>query len=486
MGITHKWNGTVLTITSDSGTSSADLKGEKGDKGCRGAQGKTGFTIGADGTIDTTGFATESYVDSVIESSLEEIQTTVKQSVQTNEATADLVSLKDANDGGIINITAYGKTIQKEAPAPEAPVELLACGMVNGAKIDVVAANKNMFNLTRTNVGVPTNGITSEFLSDGSVRIYGKTEDTSTEFFDNVGYMLLGAGKYRLTGSDGKTVRLRVSYRGTSNIIGQEAGSGLEFELTEQSKISFAIRSIASSKTDTSYNTIIYPMLTALDADKTFEKHESNKMKIEAELYGVPVKASEGSNYIDEQAQHWVSDAVDVKNKKLIRRVKKIVIDGSIGNYDTNANMYMVNISSDAKTAGFDKNSALCSHYPFASYSNADMPDKSFKIHTVTSTGSTYIYIKDTRFTTTTDFRAWLTENPITVIYQLKEPQEIDLEDSKIISFDKLKTYKPMSTVSCTNYNVGLKVNYMIDIKSYIDNKFNELQAALISLGGNV
>lgn len=30
---THEWNGTVLTITSASGTSSADLKGDKGDKG---------------------------------------------------------------------------------------------------------------------------------------------------------------------------------------------------------------------------------------------------------------------------------------------------------------------------------------------------------------------------------------------------------------------------------------------------------------------
>jgi hypothetical protein len=37
--ITHEWNGTVLTITSDSGTSSADLKGAKGDTGVRGPQG---------------------------------------------------------------------------------------------------------------------------------------------------------------------------------------------------------------------------------------------------------------------------------------------------------------------------------------------------------------------------------------------------------------------------------------------------------------
>lgn len=40
MGVfSHSWNGTVLTITSDSGTSSCDLKGEKGDDGVRGAQG---------------------------------------------------------------------------------------------------------------------------------------------------------------------------------------------------------------------------------------------------------------------------------------------------------------------------------------------------------------------------------------------------------------------------------------------------------------
>lgn len=38
---THSWNGTVLTITSASGTSSADLKGDKGDTGSAGKDGKT-------------------------------------------------------------------------------------------------------------------------------------------------------------------------------------------------------------------------------------------------------------------------------------------------------------------------------------------------------------------------------------------------------------------------------------------------------------
>ena len=38
----HSWNGTILTITSESGTSSADLKGDKGDTGEKGDPGKEG------------------------------------------------------------------------------------------------------------------------------------------------------------------------------------------------------------------------------------------------------------------------------------------------------------------------------------------------------------------------------------------------------------------------------------------------------------
>ena len=46
--IQHQWNGSVLTITSDSGTSSCDLKGPKGDDGARGAQGAPGSSVAED------------------------------------------------------------------------------------------------------------------------------------------------------------------------------------------------------------------------------------------------------------------------------------------------------------------------------------------------------------------------------------------------------------------------------------------------------
>lgn len=62
-GITHSWNGTVLTITTDAGTTSVDLKG---DTGCRGPQGPHGIVYDADGNIIMEGFATEQYVHDLL------------------------------------------------------------------------------------------------------------------------------------------------------------------------------------------------------------------------------------------------------------------------------------------------------------------------------------------------------------------------------------------------------------------------------------
>lgn len=47
--ITHEWDGTRLIITSDSGTSSCDLKGTKGDMGVRGPQGAPGIALDSEG-----------------------------------------------------------------------------------------------------------------------------------------------------------------------------------------------------------------------------------------------------------------------------------------------------------------------------------------------------------------------------------------------------------------------------------------------------
>lgn len=62
--ITHEWNGTVLTITSDSGTSSMDLRGPKGDMGVRGPQGPAGD--GGGESVDLSNYYTKTEIDALL------------------------------------------------------------------------------------------------------------------------------------------------------------------------------------------------------------------------------------------------------------------------------------------------------------------------------------------------------------------------------------------------------------------------------------
>lgn len=57
---THEWNGTILTIRSASGSSSADLKGDKGDTGEKGDRGDQG-PIGLSGVYVGSGDMPDGY-----------------------------------------------------------------------------------------------------------------------------------------------------------------------------------------------------------------------------------------------------------------------------------------------------------------------------------------------------------------------------------------------------------------------------------------
>jgi hypothetical protein len=67
--IKHEWSGSILTITSDSGTSSADLKGLKGDTGPRGPQGPAGIILDEQGNVqvDLSKYYTSDEVDEKLE-----------------------------------------------------------------------------------------------------------------------------------------------------------------------------------------------------------------------------------------------------------------------------------------------------------------------------------------------------------------------------------------------------------------------------------
>ena len=121
--IRHEWTGSVLTITSDSGTSAADLKGPKGDTGPRGPQGPAGIILDEEGNVkvDLSKYYTSDEVDAKLENvDLEGYATEEYVRLQvanvkpdlTDYATKNYVSTQIAQaqlggEGGSVDLSGY-------------------------------------------------------------------------------------------------------------------------------------------------------------------------------------------------------------------------------------------------------------------------------------------------------------------------------------------------------------------------------------------
>lgn len=116
-GIYHEWNGTVLTITSDSGTSSADLKGEKGDTGARGAQ---GGCLPVECSFSVEGAAADAKaVGDAIAAMKTEVNATVQAQLDAFGATkpsyeeADTIAASHARNKNILDNWYFGNPVNQ-------------------------------------------------------------------------------------------------------------------------------------------------------------------------------------------------------------------------------------------------------------------------------------------------------------------------------------------------------------------------------------
>lgn len=82
-------------------------------------------------------------------------------------------------------------------------------------------------------------------------------------------------------------------------------------------------------------------------------------------------------------------------------------------------------------------------------------------------------------------FKAWLYDNPMTVIYPLLTPVETALTKEQLAIISAFRTSYPSTTIA-NDAGAEMEVQYVADTKNYIDNKFTALQNAVLSLGGNV
>lgn len=450
MGISHSWNGTILTITSDSGTSSADLKG---DMGIRGPQGRTGLTLTSDGVIDTSGLATESYVDTVVNNAIEGIEHPTVEVPKdyameiVNSATGEVISLTDSSNRELKGLCVYGKSVQDGTPSPDSPVDIVSC-----ENVVVTVTGKNLFD------GV---------LKSGYRESIGGSLVAAGGVYNTIDLTLPVSGTYTITFPVSTfIIRTNGSQEGSVGYIHKaqlNAGENyISFRKEDNTNwVDTDKIQVEYGENSTEYDLYKFPQALTISTTNG--------------LCGIPV--SSGGNYTDSTGQQWICDYVDFEKGVYVQRVNAVELNNFTFEYNSDTTGQALcralftlpaNVSNLSVTHG-----AMCnklSELPYA-YINGTKGSW-FGIYRagvrVAVDGATTVEEVNTRL------------GKVTIAYPLEEEITHNLTEEQLTAFRALHTNKPNTTIY-TDSTAGLKVDYVADTKLYIDNKFNELATALLA-----
>lgn len=158
-------------------------------------------------------------------------------------------------------------------------------------------------------------------------------------------------------------------------------------------------------------------------------------IQIELGNTATPYEPYTGNTYTISFGQTVYSANLDVLTGKLS-------ITHELKTIDENSNISMGEEGVFAVDRFFDisvdTESVMCNIYqrsenqPSTISVMSDNPDYSFCCRRATGSSATRLYIKDTRFTSTEDFRTWLSTNPVKIAVKLAEPIEVVLEGHTI------------------------------------------------------
>jgi hypothetical protein len=184
-------------------------------------------------------------------------------------------------------------------------------------------------------------------------------------------------------------------------------------------------------------------------------------------LPGIPV-SSEG-NYTDANGQHWICDEMDFARGVYVQRVGKVDL-GTLS-WTRNAGIHFYSSGIPATAVNFSEN-VMCTAYKVSPKGAYDSD-----IDKLVSVSSDRVWITDSSVDDDTSLKASLQGTML--YYELETPLETPISETDLTAYRTLHTNKPNTTVY-TDSNAGMTVAYAADTKTYIDNKFAELAAAVL------
>lgn len=305
------------------------------------------------------------------------------------------------------------------SPNPDYPQEIDALDNVS-----VKTCGKNLLEITANDT--TAYGITLTVNEDKSITLNGTA---TQDFITKIGEFNNSDDSYFMSGcpSGGSTSSyyLVASCRDENNTWkadNLDVGSGKALS-NGYAKRLIQI-GIKSGKTVS--NLTFYPMIrNANVTDAIYEQHKETVAEFDLAdpLY-------EG-DYVE-----YRSDGTGV----LVRKMAKEVFDGDETIY-FKANDYIA-FYPKSKTVITSTN--VYSNY----YFRAERVDLSnIKTNEMQTNHSGVIVVGEKRFATEAEYKTWLQANPVTVVYELETPQEIELTAEQLAQFKNLRTFEPTTNI---------------------------------------
>ena len=342
----------------------------------------------------------------------------------------------------------------------------------DSGSIDISLKGVNLIPYPYNETTKTLNGITFTDNGDGTITANG----TATE---QAYFVLLRAvfpiGNYFLQGSpkDGLTTTVLYFTNNDYSLYKADTGSGVAINVTKQENITIAI----SISKDTTVNNLVFkPMLNEGTTALPYEPYREPQTMVlltENGLHGIPVAS--GGNYTDDSGQAWLCDEIDLEKGVKISRVGCVDMGALYWSSSKTASggvRFYVNLAKKPLYVNASNvPNIMCSRYSAVSTSNTWNDINGATIN------DTALEVKDSNYTDATTFKAAM--QGVMLVYELATPTETALTAAEIEAYRALHTNKPNTTFTIGDL-ANLKVDYVADAKSYIDNKFNELAKAIL------
>lgn len=341
------------------------------------------------------------------------------------------------------------------SPSPEYPQEIKAVNELSG-----VMSGKN---LLKPHGSYPRTGygITFNLMNDG-IHVNGKC--TASSWYTFIYSDTLQAGTYYINGIKGASnSRYQVVLYKNDVIIGYITTNNFKLVLKEKAKIELSLYVYSGYGT---FNDLVLPYMICRNENDLY-------------LY-TPYQGQSLLNYTLQNPLYKLGDVydyIDVNKGKIVRNVGVVTFDGS-----SDEDIRLSPPDGPRRVYLYLFRNSILSIENINPYCKSNM----FKFTNLWTDGvmshnhlfyvsSTNIYVSYNEITSLNDFKTWLKQNPITVVYQLATPVEEPLPSDLQTLLQSLKSYYPQTNIMFdTEVEPYINFDYKLNLKSWIEDKDNK------------